>query len=302
MYFELEGKKTKQEQLDALDKYIKRIEARTPQFSDISLNKDDTNYLLKEYMRVLIEQFNKVEKDGKVLHADIHPGNIFIDMNALKSRKGKIFTLIDTGNTLKQTPEQMMRSIHLTSFVKRGDVPDLAEYVLEGAILPKGLTHEEAVKKISEELKKCFFDYETSLDRINNDTVLTLSANIMRKYGIVPSDTQLNLNKAKRSAANSLHNMADALVKVSFKDVNSEMAAFKALGALFKDVYLIDRKYKGLIAEQEKQNLKLLSLADQIKYKKNPNLLATNSEDFLTYRLKQMKADERYANIHTEEK
>ena len=287
LYYELLNKKTKNEQIKALDDYIARVESRTPQFNDININKKDVDYLLNEYIKVLVEQFNKVDKNGKVLHADIHPGNIFIDMNALKARKGKIFTLIDTGNTIEQNAQQAMRAINLTSYVKRADVPDLTEYVLEGAILPKGMTHEQAVEKISSELKKSFFDNETSLDKMTNETVLTLSSNIMNKYGIIPSDTQLNFNKAVRSASNSLHDMLTTLVKIRVKDVNGPLALANFFGGVTKDTFLFVRKYKNLISKQEQLNLKELPASEQLKFKNNKNLLETNSEEYLTYKLKQ---------------
>lgn len=287
LYYELQQCKTKKEKLAAIDAYIKRIESRTPQFDSINLSKNDANYLVKEYMKVLVEQFHKMEKNGKILHADIHPGNIFIDMNALRARKGKIFTLIDTGNTIEQSAEQSLRAINLTKYVNRGNVKDLTDYVLEGAILPKGMSKEDAVKKISEELKKCFFDDKTKLDIINNDSVLTLTSNIMRKYNIIPSDTQLNLNKAKRSADNSLYNMLDTLASISMKDIDGGKSAMSAMGGLMKDALILKKQYNKMKSIQEKLNLKELPLAEQVKYKKNPNILETNSEDYLTYKLKQ---------------
>ena len=288
LFFELEGKKTKEEQIKAIDAYIKRIEERTPQFGNIDLTKEDANYLTKEYMKVLVEQFNKVEKGGKVLHADIHPGNIFIDINALKAKKGKIFTLIDTGNVVNQTAEQAMRSINLSSYIKRGNVPDLVDYVLEGATLPKGMTNAEAKEKLSQELKKLFFDSETQLDKVTNETILTTSSNIMRKFGIIPSDTQLNFNKARQSADNSLFNMIEVLSKFYLKDFDGSASSLaKIIGGGVKEGYTLKNHYKSLMAAQERLNLKELPLAEQIKHLKNPNMLPTNSEDYLTYKLKQ---------------
>lgn len=109
------------EHVQEIKSKIANIQARTPEYGDIKLTDSDASYLLDEYMKVLVEQFNKVDKKGKVIHADIHPGNIFIDVNALKSRKGKVFTLIDTGNTIEQIMEQSIRSISLTSYIKNGN-------------------------------------------------------------------------------------------------------------------------------------------------------------------------------------
>ena len=283
----LKDKKTKEEKLETINAYIKKIEARTPEFGNIDLKENDVNYLIREYMKVLVEQFTKVEKDGKVLHADIHPGNVFIDVNALRNKKGKIFTLIDTGNTIKQTQAQSMRAVNLTSYIKHANVPDLAEYVLEGAILPKNLSKEEAVKKLTEELNKCFFDDKTTLERMTNENFLILSSNIMRKYDILPSDTQLNLFKARRSADNSLANMIETLLKIKLKDVTGTISGIGTGIGFGKDIALMMKKFNKLKSVQEKENLKLLTKEQAEKQKNNTNNLKTNSEKYLIYKLKQ---------------
>ncbi len=286
------GKKTKEEQIKAINQYIKRIEARTPEFGDISLSKKDIDNLINEYMKVLTEQFVKVEKNGKAIHADIHPGNIFIDINALKKKnKNKIFTLIDTGNVVEQNLEQSLRAVNLTSYTQRANVKDLTDYLLEGAKLPQGMTKEEATKKISEELKKSFFDTETKLNTVTNDSILTLGSNIMRKYNIIPGDTQMNLNKAKQSASNSLNHLLESLLRIRLKDVDGVMSGMSSLSKITADITLAKRKFNAMIAKQEKDNLKILPLQEKIKQKNNPNNLPKNSEDYLTYKLKQLILD-----------
>ena len=301
----LKNTTNKEETIKALDVYIKKIEDRTPQFGDITLTKDDMKCLIEEYEQVLVEQFNKVEKDGKILHADIHPGNIFIDINALRAVKehngiiqrvqaqlgrrnsGQIFTLIDKGNTIKQTAEQSMRSINLSSYIDRANVPDIAEYVLEGAVLPKGMKQEEAITIISDELKKCFFDNQTALDKVTNESLITMSSNIMRKHGIMPSDTQLNLNKARKSANNSLFALIESMAMAGLKDVKDITSLMKFVGSCTKDGVLLKNEYNQFQAVQEKLNLLQMTPAQKLKQMKNPNLLATNSEDYLVYKLKQ---------------
>lgn len=286
------GKKTKEEQIKAINQYIKCIEARTPEFGDISLSKKDIDNLINEYMKVLTEQFVKVEKNGKAIHADIHPGNIFIDINALKKKnKNKIFTLIDTGNVVEQNLEQSLRAVNLTSYTKRANVKDLTDYLLEGAKLPQGMTKEEATKKISEELKKSFFDTETKLNTVTNDSILTLGSNIMRKYNIIPGDTQMNLNKAKQSASNSLNHLLESLLRIRLKDVDGVMSGMSSLSKITADITLAKRKFNAMIAKQEKDNLKILPLQEKIKQKNNPNNLPKNSEDYLIYKLKQLILD-----------
>ena len=292
LYRALKGTSTKEEKIQAIQKYIKKIEDRTPEFGDISLTSGDAKYLINEYMKVLTEQFYKVDKNGKVLHADIHPGNIFIDINAVRNRKGKVFTLIDTGNTVNQTMEQSINAINLTSYVKNANVHDIAEYVLDGASLPKGMTKEDAMQKITKELEKCFFDTETSLDRMTNEKVLTLTSKIMQKYRIIPNDTQLNFNKARQSAENSRNNLVQTLLNMKIKDLSPNpitLAEFPV--SLGKDMLMMTRKYNNMQAAQEKLNLRQMSIQQRIKQGKNPNMKPSNSEDYLTYKLKQWKAN-----------
>ena len=282
---------TKEEKIKALNEYIAKIEARTPEFGDINLSQSDAKYLMNEYMKVLIEQFYKVDKDGKVLHADIHPGNIFIDINAMRARKGKMFTLIDTGNVVKQSAEEAINSINLTSYINKGNVPDIVSYVLNGATLPQGMKQEEAIQKLSEELNKCFFDNKTELGRVTNESLLTMTSNIMQKYHIIPSNTQLNFNKAVQSAENSRKELFNALIKLKVKDVKNPEELAKSIAGVGKDTLAAYRNYKAMQAVQEKLNLRQMTLAQRTKQLKNPNMKAENSEDYLTYKLKQWKFD-----------
>ena len=88
-------------QLEYYEEKMKKIKSRAPEFEDFDMTPSQIKKLLKTYIDLQVEQFAKVDKNGKVIHADIHPGNIFINLEALKSGKGKLLTLIDTGNTIK---------------------------------------------------------------------------------------------------------------------------------------------------------------------------------------------------------
>jgi predicted unusual protein kinase regulating ubiquinone biosynthesis (AarF/ABC1/UbiB family) len=196
----------------AIDKEIEAVQSRMPGFDDIKLRKEDTDFLLTEYQKVFIEQFHKVDKNGKIIHADIHPGNIFIDPEVLKTRKGKLFTLIDTGNMIDMGVEQSMRALNFSKYVQQGNVKDIAAFVLDGAKLPKGMSEKDAVDKVVKELETCFFDNKTKIGMLDDEKVLTLTDNIMQKYDIIPSSTQLNLNKSRTSARNSLNELQSAII------------------------------------------------------------------------------------------
>lgn len=113
----------------------------------------------------------------------------------------------------------------------------------------------------------------------------------MRKYNIIPSDSQLNRNKANKSAYNSFIELVEVLFTNKFKDLDIDKAGtMERTGVALQAVYTGASKlmkFKKLKSKQEKLNLLQMSLEQQLKYKKNPNNLKTNSEDYLTYKLKQ---------------
>ena len=282
--------KLKEEALKEIDEKIKRVTERMPAFSDIKLRKQDTDYLLQEYQKVFIEQFHKIDKNGKLIHADIHKGNIFIDPNVLKTRKGKLFTLIDTGNMVDMGVEQSLRALNLTNYIKQGNVRDIAEYVLEGAKLPANMDKKGAVEKVEQELKACFFDNLTKLEQMNDEKILALTDNIMQKYEIISSSSQLNLHKSRTSAKKSLDALEKAIRSFDFIDVmGHDSKTGKALAGGKKGLeHLAKNKlYDTMVAKQEKENLKQLTPMQKLKQKNNPNAPKANSEEYLTYWLKQ---------------
>lgn len=303
----LKDKKDYDSIMNALNNYIKKVESRTPGLADSKLTVDDYRFMVYEYQQVLIEQFNKVDKNGKVLHADIHPGNIFIDIEKLKNRKKvsgiantvsgqlgyrkpeRIFTLIDTGNTINQTMEQALDSINLTSYVSSGNYKDLAKYVVKGC---KGDKTEAQMAEIMEkELHDLFLDDKTYIGKLDNEKLLSISSNIMRKHGVLPSDTQLNLTKARQSANNSRDALLDDFGYLLLKDYdfNSGGDILKAVTKAGAEVLSMKNQYDKMISAQEKQNLLQMTQEQIKKHKKNPNMPAKNSEDYLFYRLKRSK-------------
>ena len=282
--------------LSKIEAEIKKIQARTPDYGDISLSEKDAGLLIDEYGKVLVEQFHKIDKNGKVIHADIHPGNIFIDVNALKARKGKIFTLIDTGNTIEQGAQESIHALNLTSYKKYANIPDLTEYVLEGAKLPQGMSKEEAVEKVSEEFRKIFFDDKTSTGLLTNKSILDLAEKIMQKYKIIPGGNQLNLNKAIQSAGESKGMLTEAigriyLNKIADKAKSGIGAAAGEFASIAAKEGMADQMYRSMIKRQEKLNLKQMTKEQRLKQKHNPNNKPDNSEDYLTATLKQFIVD-----------
>lgn len=284
---------------DAAEKYIakcnqniEKLKAKSPDFKDFDLSVGEINTLLKNYVDVLVEQFVKVDKNGKTLHADIHPGNIFINLEALKGKKGKLFTLIDTGNTIDLNKEQAMKALRLTSYVKNGNVKDITSYVLNGSTLPQGLSQEKATELVEKELNKIFFDKVTKIKSMNTEELLALTNNVLRKYEIIPNDSQLTLNKSKKSAFKSMKGLANSFfgkkyAKLDNGEINSKTEAATQIAGALKDIGLFGEKVLRTKTLQETKNLSQMSFKEAINTLRNPNMIKTNSEEHLTYKLKQ---------------
>ncbi|MDR1167752.1 MAG: hypothetical protein LBK53_02530 [Heliobacteriaceae bacterium] len=289
------------EALRQIEGQMKNLKAKSPDFEKVDLTDGDIKLLLKQYIDVFVEQFNKIEKGGKTLHANIHPGNIFIDINALQAKKDKIFTLIDIGNTIGMTKGQSLRALKLTNYIHNGNVKDITSYVMDGAVLPAGMTPKKAAEHIEKELRATFFNSEISLDKMNNESLLKLTNNIMKKYNIIPSDTQLNLSQAQKSTFNSFKVLIESFInkKTYGKDIPTGFSLTKdAAGmmvnldiptriSLVKDAAVMMVKYKNAVNMQEMKNLFKMSPKEFIKQRRNSNMNKTNSQDYLIYKLKQ---------------
>ena len=168
---------------------------------------------------------------------------------------------------------------------------DLENIVLQDAILPQGLSKEEALVKVEKDLKTFFFDNKTKINSMNMDTFYALSDNILRKYNIIPNNTQLNLNKAKISAKNSFEDLVESFFDKKYGDKNwedsskAEMVA--AITSAAKDMAEIGIKLQSANTIQETKNLTQMSTKEAMNFLRNKNMLKTNSEEYLTYKMKQ---------------
>ena len=292
--------------------YKKELDLATAEFKqrigiDIdfqNLTKKETLEMLKQYQDILSEQFSSADVNGRIIHGDIHPGNIFIDVKKLKEGKN-CFTLIDTGNTIEQTKEQALRFINLTNYIKNADVDNITDFVLEGAMLPKGMTRQNAKELISKELNRIFFDKESKLPIMTNDSLLSLTDGIMQKLGIIPSSAQGNLLKARKSGQNSLSELYESymkkfLSKYTSAKMDSKMQATALIAQvsaeLAKDVSNL--KFRETIVNllQQRKNLAKLPPSEKIKLTKGVNIPKENSEQALTYFLKQYSGNDSIAD------
>ena len=211
----------------------------------------------------------------------------------MKARKGKVFTLIDTGNTIDLTAEQATRSMRLTQYIERGDTKDLAKYFVEDADLSSSkLSKEEAEKKIEEALNKVFFDSQIRLNTMNNTEIISLTSNIMKKLDIMPGDSQFALNKARTSAEKSFEDLLDIWGNEAISNVMEHDSKTSRIWSLFGKFGKAMKKYneyQELQQEQERKNLwqMIKSPKTFFQNQNNPNYKDRNSEDYLVYHLKQ---------------
>ena len=288
------------DEIQNLKKELEEIKSKSPDFADFDVEHKHIVKLCNEYVKVLTEQFNKLNRNGKVLHADIHPGNIFVNLEALKSGRGKLFTLIDTGNTIRLSKEQSIATLQLTKFIKNGNYKDLAKIIIDEGILPKGMTREKALVEIEKELKNLFLDNKTKINQMTIEEFNNLSQALLRKHDIVPSNTQLNLLKARKSAMNSLEELMKSfmesiigqskLIEKEERDKLTKFGKFKETLKLIwhscKTMKLgLNFTYRPLA--QESLNLLKLSPSELYKFLRNPNMQKTNSVEYLTYKTKQ---------------
>ena len=161
----------------------------------IQLSMDEAMDLLRKYMQVFFEQLLSVPKHGeKVMHADPHAGNVFIDI----TNKSKPFTFIDTGNVMRFTPEEAIQNVtsHLDYLI--GNSKSIAQKLLKGASLPDGMNEEKAVEMLSKHLDETFFSGKYKIrtsdpfSAINNESI-----DFMKKNKVILNSNNTNMIKAE---------------------------------------------------------------------------------------------------------
>lgn len=144
------------------------------------------------YQKAQNEQAMFITKSGtKTVHADPHGGNVFVDIDA--NGKPKI-TYIDTGNTVQRTNAEVLKDIGLSLNMMTGNSKGVAEAMLEGATLPKGISKSEITKQFSDELDKRLFKAGVNLKNVNY-TQSTING-ILKDLNIIPNASNSNLIKA----------------------------------------------------------------------------------------------------------
>lgn len=151
------------------------------------------NDLGTAYQKAQNEQAMFIGKNGtRTLHADPHPGNVFIDFD---SKTGKpIINYIDTGNTVQRTNSQTLQDIGLSINMMFGNSEGIARAMMDGARLPLGANKEVLVKQFAQMLDERLYKAGVNL-KSTQYTQNTING-IMKELNIVPNAGNSNLMKA----------------------------------------------------------------------------------------------------------
>ncbi len=171
-------------QLNKLDEELKR--------RNMTLTQEQIKKLIMNYNEVFIEQLISIPRSGqKMVQADPNSANIFIDLDNLD----KPITFLDLGNVLRYDNLTATRNGlgHLDYIF--GNSRGIAKTNLEGAILPDGVSHSEAVDRVAAELDKHIFNNKTRIPTPN--VINDFCSNVMRDMRIIPNANNANLIKAE---------------------------------------------------------------------------------------------------------
>ena len=140
------------------------------------------------------------------MHADPHPGNVFIDV----TNREKPFTFIDTGNVLRYSPEEAIENTlnHLDYFI--GNTTGIAKALLRNANLPEGMTMKQAQKIVEDGLKEKVYNGHTNLFGENLfKEVNNVGLKVMEENNIIPNINNTNLLKAEITYLSNLTCLKD---------------------------------------------------------------------------------------------
>ena len=239
--------------------------------------------LMRNYFQVFFEQLLSVPPKGqKVMHADPHPGNIFINL----ADKEKPFTFIDTGNVLRYTPEEAIDNAlnHLDYFI--GNSKGIAKSLLREANLPEGMTEKQALELVTKGLNEKVYNGHTNLVTGGNffKDVNDVALKIMSDNGIIANQNNTNLLKAETTYFMNLTCLKDIqkimdknsdISAISEEDAKKQMELIlKEIGESIKNSAINNKRYTtkklkdrmDFISENKEQFYStILSFAERIK-------------------------------------
>ena len=199
------------------------------------ISQKDMFYLMRNYFQVFFEQLLSVPKKGtKVMHADPHPGNVFIDL----TDRNRPFTFIDTGNVLRYTPEEAIENAlnHIDYFL--GNTRGIAKALLRNANLPDGMTQKQAQEIVEKGLNKKVYNGHSKLIEGNLfKEVNDIGLKIMSDNNIIPNQNNTNLLKAEITYFSNLTCLKD-IQKILDKNGEriTEIEAKEQLKLMFEEI------------------------------------------------------------------
>ena len=190
--------------LDNLLEMIKLYKENPTEYFSKYANEIEANPALKNpeswmndlgtaYQKAQNEQAMFVGENGtRTLHADPHPGNVFIDFDPQTNKP--IINYIDTGNTVQRTNSQTLQDIGLSINMMFGNSEGIARSMMDGATLPAGADEEALVKQFAQMLDDRLYKAGVNL-KSTQYTQNTING-IMKELNIVPNAGNSNLMKA----------------------------------------------------------------------------------------------------------
>ena len=117
------------------------------------------------------------------------------------------------------------------------------------------------------------------------DEFFRIADAIFRDLNIISANTQLNIAKAKIAAANSFLRLCESFLSKKIQEIDKEKASMSDAAGLLAEATMMGTIMAAKQKQQEFLNLFKLSPLEWFKGSKNAP--ARNSEDYLTYKLKQ---------------
>lgn len=174
---------------------------------DYKTNNIFTSSAITGYINLFLEQVFGVPKKGdKVIHADPHPGNIFVNMK----EDGKAeFTFIDTGNVIRMSNKEAVQNMvhHLNYFI--GNTEAIAANLLKNAKYPNGMDETKAHSELKKYLDNEFYNGKTALSGPQDfmqifNIVDNLALKWMQDNRVIADPTQANAHKANYTYISNL--------------------------------------------------------------------------------------------------
>ena len=205
-------------QFDKLEEYLKK--------NKINLTEQEAEDIYINYMKVFFEQLLSVPKKGqKVMHADPHAGNIFVDLK----NKSKPFTFIDTGNVMRYTPEGAIQNVtsHIDYLI--GNSKAISKRLLKDAVLPEGMSQKQAEEMLTKHLDETFFSGKNRICGDPFSTINNACSEFMSKNKVIINSSNTNLLKAELTYFVNMTTIGDVLEKID-KEKLADNKQMKLLG------------------------------------------------------------------------